>query len=124
MKLFLKQHSPFIFLYLILSILLIGIVWLDGYRKTVILLYGFGLGLFVVTIYLLFVYLTQRNLYKAFSKKIVRAFMKRFKMMLRRYPNQLIVCFKDNIIIFLVKIKSCKMHEMNTLVLLINGFIK
>lgn len=69
MKLFLKQHSPFIFLYLILSVLLIGIVWLDGYRKTVILLYGFGLGLFVVTIYLLFVYLTQRNLYKAFSKK-------------------------------------------------------
>ncbi|WP_314066935.1 sensor histidine kinase [uncultured Vagococcus sp.] len=69
MKLFLKQQVPFILMYVLLSILLIGMVWLDGYRKTVVLLYGFFLAGFILCLFIGFVYLTQRNLYQTLSRK-------------------------------------------------------
>lgn len=69
MKLFLKQQVPFMLMYLLLSVLLIGMVWLDGYRKTVLLVYGFVLALFILVLFLGFVYATQRNLYLTLSRK-------------------------------------------------------
>lgn len=69
MKLFLKQQIPFILMYILLSVLLIGLVWLDGYRKTVLLLYGFLLAGFILVTFLGFVYATQRNLYQTLSRK-------------------------------------------------------
>lgn len=69
MKLFLKQQMPFILMYILLSVLLIGMVWLDGYRKTGLLLYSFVLALVILMVFLGFVYATQRNLYQTLSRK-------------------------------------------------------
>lgn len=68
MKLFFKQHLPFIFFYSLLTILLVGLFWLDGYRNTGILIYAIVLAVFVVLLYLLFSYFTQRHLYRLLSQ--------------------------------------------------------
>ncbi|MBP1041366.1 sensor histidine kinase [Vagococcus sp. BWB3-3] len=68
MKLFLRQQVPFIVMYVLLTVLLIGMVWLDGYRKTVLLMYGVLLSAFILLFFLGFVYMTQRNLYQTLSR--------------------------------------------------------
>ena len=69
MKLFLKQQLPVIILYASLTFLLVGLFWLDGYHEISILIYGIVLAVFVIGLYLLLTFFSQRNLYKILKQK-------------------------------------------------------
>ncbi|HCM88297.1 MAG TPA: sensor histidine kinase [Vagococcus sp.] len=69
MKLFMKHQLPYLVVIALTFSLFISLIWLDGYRKINILIYGSVLCLFLWIIFLSLSWFRQRNLYQLFSKQ-------------------------------------------------------
>ncbi|KAA0546253.1 HAMP domain-containing histidine kinase [Bacillus sp. BGMRC 2118] len=63
MKLFLRDHIPLIFMYFTQLFLTMLIYWLDGHENVSISLYALLLSSFILFVYLLYRYMTNRSLY-------------------------------------------------------------
>lgn len=68
MKLFLRDHLPLISLNLIQLLILLAVIWLDGYKRLTILLYILLLGIVFLAVYLIVRYVQNRTLYLLLSK--------------------------------------------------------
>lgn len=68
MRLFIREHVPLIMAQCIQFIFIIGIIWLAGFREWQILIYAFGIGVFFLVGYLLYYYMTRRQLYRRLEK--------------------------------------------------------
>ena len=69
LKLFLKEHIRLIVLQMIQFSLIPLILWLDGYDNYKIVFYGIFLGIFFLSCYLIFQYITHRRFYHLLNKK-------------------------------------------------------
>ena len=69
MKLFMKHQLPYLIVITLTFSLFISLIWLDGYRKLNLLVYGVILCLLLWLIFLSLSWFRQRNLYQLFSKK-------------------------------------------------------
>lgn len=67
MKLFMREHVPFI-LYTIIQLFVVLLVyWYDGYNNLLTAIYAVFLGLFLMTGYLLYRYFSHQKMYKKLS---------------------------------------------------------
>ncbi|WP_179203818.1 MULTISPECIES: sensor histidine kinase [Vagococcus] len=64
-----KHQLPYLVVIALTFSLFISLIWLDGYRKINILIYGSVLCLFLWIIFLSLSWFRQRNLYQLFSKQ-------------------------------------------------------
>ena len=64
MNLFLKDHLILIVVNLLQLVLLLSIIWLDGYKKMSLLTYILLLGIVLLAVYLIIRYLQNRSYYK------------------------------------------------------------
>ncbi|MBS4179040.1 sensor histidine kinase [Lederbergia citrea] len=64
MKLFLREHIPLIIINFIQLAIILLIFWLDGHRNYPTALYSLFVGMFLLTIYLIFRYITHKLFYK------------------------------------------------------------
>lgn len=69
MKIFLKNQSTYVVSIIISVFLVLGIVWLDGYRDITLLLYGLFLSLLSSGLFLLMTWLRQRRLYQVINSQ-------------------------------------------------------
>lgn len=69
MKLFFKHHIGYILLFLCYAFLFALIVWLDGFHRLSVFIYAAILGLFLLIIFLVWQYFSQKHLYQMFQKK-------------------------------------------------------
>lgn len=72
LKLFFRDQFPLILINLIQLSLILIVIWVGGFRELSILLYAMFLGAFLLTIYLLFIYLTHRAFYRRLANPIAR----------------------------------------------------
>lgn len=63
MRLFVREHISLIITQCVQFIFIIGIIWLAGFREWQILIYAFGIGVFLLFGYLIYYYVTRRQLY-------------------------------------------------------------
>ena len=71
MKLFIKEHLLLIMVQCLQFSIILLIIWLDGYDDWKILLYAFFIGLFFLSGYLIYQYMTHRNFYKRLEKEFL-----------------------------------------------------
>src|SRR5687768_5118364 len=64
MKLFLKEHGLLIVVQFVQFFVVLGIYWLDGFRNLLLAFYSIFLGLFFLTIYLMYHFVSRRKFYK------------------------------------------------------------
>jgi two-component system, OmpR family, sensor histidine kinase YxdK len=64
MKLFLKEHGLLIVVQFVQFLVVLGIYWLDGYRNLLLAFYSIFLGLFFLSCYLVYHYVSRRKFYK------------------------------------------------------------
>ncbi|MDQ0416992.1 signal transduction histidine kinase [Croceifilum oryzae] len=67
MRLFIRDHLSLIIFNSIQLFMILSIYWLDGYRNHLTALYSIFFGMFLLTIYLFFRYLTNRSIYRRLS---------------------------------------------------------
>lgn len=68
MKLFMHENRLFLILQVLQFSAFFFILWLDGYRNTKTVLYAIFIGIFLMGIYLIYRYVTQRSFYRRLSK--------------------------------------------------------
>ncbi|MEK3889165.1 sensor histidine kinase [Bacillus sp. FSL K6-3431] len=73
MKLFLREHVPLVLINIIQIMIIIFIFWIDGYRDYPLALYSVFLGTFLLTVYLIYHYITHKDFYKRLTVSM-RAF--------------------------------------------------
>ena len=72
LKLFLIDQFPLILINLIQLTLILTVIWVGEFRELSILLYAMFLGVFLLTIYLIFKYITHRAFYRRLANPIAR----------------------------------------------------
>lgn len=70
MKLFFKEHALLIAVQIVQFIVILAIYWLDGYRNLLPALYAIFLGLFFLTGYLVYHYLSRRKFYQRLTNEL------------------------------------------------------
>lgn len=70
MRLFLKEHALLVVVQLVQLLTIITVYWLDGYRNIGTGLYGVFLSLFLLTCYLVYRYISQREFYRYLSNPL------------------------------------------------------
>lgn len=68
MKLFLREHILLIVIYVVQSVSIPILFWLDGFRGSGVSVYAVFLSIFLLTIYLMYRYLSRRKFYKRLVK--------------------------------------------------------
>ena len=68
MRLFLREHRVLVLMQIAQLFLVLLIYWLDGYRHFLTGLYSVFIGLVFLTGYLVYRYVTHRQLYRALSE--------------------------------------------------------
>src|SRR5699024_4198269 len=68
MKLFMHENRLFLILQVLQFNAFFFILWLDGYRNTKTVLYAIFIGIFLMGIYLIYRYVTQRSFYRRLSR--------------------------------------------------------
>jgi two-component system, OmpR family, sensor histidine kinase YxdK len=70
MKLFLKEHALLITVQLIQFFVILAIYWLDGYHHLLPAFYAMFLGLFFLSCYLVYYYLSRRKFYRRLTNEL------------------------------------------------------
>lgn len=70
MKIFIREHIPLIIINIIQMIAVLFTFWLDGYRDYPLALYSLFLGVFLLTVYLIYRYITHKSFYKRLSVSV------------------------------------------------------
>lgn len=70
MKLFLREHIPLIIINIAQIIIILFTFWLGGYRNYPLALYSLFLGVFLLTIYLMYRYTTHKAFYKRLTSSM------------------------------------------------------
>jgi OmpR family two-component system sensor histidine kinase YxdK len=71
-RLFLRDQFPLILINFIQMLLILLVVWMNGFQQLSLLLYALFLGTFVLTIYLISRYMTHRKFYHRLTSQISR----------------------------------------------------
>lgn len=64
MKLFIKDHFPLIVMNVVQMAVVLLVYWLDGYHKLSLIVYSLFLGCLILTVYLVFRYISNRKFYE------------------------------------------------------------
>ncbi len=68
MSLFFREHLPLFIINCLQTTVIILVFWLDGYRSVPLVLYSLFLGVFFLTIYLIYRYITHKSFYKRLAQ--------------------------------------------------------
>ncbi|MBA4536417.1 sensor histidine kinase [Bacillus aquiflavi] len=68
MKLFLKEHVPFILFSIISFLTVVSVFWLDGYHQLSTVLYALFLGLFLLTAFLIILFYRHSKFYRILAQ--------------------------------------------------------
>ncbi|MFD1448776.1 sensor histidine kinase [Oceanobacillus profundus] len=69
-RLFLRDQFPLILINFIQLLLVLFVVWMSGFQQFSLLIYALFLGIFLLTIYLVFRYITHRRFYHRLTRQI------------------------------------------------------
>ncbi|MFA9559228.1 sensor histidine kinase [Evansella sp. AB-rgal1] len=70
MKLFLREHITFVLLYIIQSIMIPILFWLDGYRGIGVVVYTLFLSILFIAAFLIYRYVSRKNFYHKLQNPI------------------------------------------------------
>lgn len=70
MRLFIRDHLPLILIQIIQLMLVLLIYWLDGYRNAPTAFYSIFVGLFLLSLYLIYRYMSHRAMYRRLSEPL------------------------------------------------------
>ncbi|ONK24664.1 hypothetical protein BLX87_04100 [Bacillus sp. VT-16-64] len=70
MKLFIRDHIPFMFVVIVQLLAVLFIIWLDGYRHISVAIYALFIGLFIFGCYLLYRYISHKAFYERLSSSL------------------------------------------------------
>lgn len=72
MKLFLREHILLIVIYMLQTLMVPLLFWLDGYRGIGVSLYAIFLSLLILTVYLVYRFISRRGFYKRITTPLER----------------------------------------------------
>ncbi|HLR75801.1 MAG TPA: sensor histidine kinase [Virgibacillus sp.] len=70
MKLFLRDHRVLVILHLVQLLTMVSVFWLAGFRNLPVMLYSLFLSVVFLTGYLMYKYMSRREMYKRLTKPI------------------------------------------------------